>query len=761
MMKKYLIAVLILALFAGGMVGHADAPGDEAVDVTIEGAGEATTEVESPGLAETPENLSLEMDEGVLIDEAPDALDSGDTLDLSLPVADAEAVTEAGTDAEAGAEAGLASNEAATIGDYTYSFDSGIATITSYVGSATSIVLPGEVVYNGMTYKINQVGAGAFAGNTRLERVTLPASLMRLGDIAFKDCTGLRELVVNSDLADFSKYNAKPTLYQPDSDHSPFYNTGTNVDSFTVIFGDGVTRVPAYMFATARESTDPAYAHVTDVVIGPNVKRIEPYAFFRCHDLRSVSWGQSLVEIGGWTFAYNTRLQAIAIPAGTETLGERCFFGDKNLIDLSLPDSLQTIGVAAFEGCETLEKVVLPSGLKRVGDIAFKNCTRLSELVVNSDLAGFSEYNAKPTLYQSDSDHSPFYNTGTSASAFTVTFAHGVTRIPAYMFATGRASTSPEYCRVSTVYIPTTVTAIGAGAFCNCHALRTVVYAGSHYAWNAITVGQSNECLLNAAFTYEQPDPVFATGISLDQTTLALDKGKKATLIVTILPENTTDKGVIWATSNANVATVIDGLVTATGVGKATITVTSQSNPDLSAACKVTVSKATVAVKSVKLSKSKITVNTGRIFTLKATVSPSNATKKGIKWKSSNTKVAMVHKGTVYAVGKGTAVIRATSTSDGKKYATCKVTVKQANPGKRLTKVGPNGTVKMKKGKKLQLICAFAAKKGWTIKSFASSDKKVAAVSAGGLVTAKKPGTATITVVTENGKKAAVKIKVA
>ena len=280
------------------------------------------------------------------------------------------------------------------------------------------------------------------------------------------------------------------------------------------------------------------------------------------------------------------------------------------------------------------------------------------------------------------------------------------------------------------------------------------------YAWNAVNVGEYNGWLLNATFTYKQPDPVFATGVTLDKMTLSLVKGKKATLNATVVPEDTTDKGINWTSSDANVATVSNGVVTATGVGEATITATSMSNPDVSATCKVKVSAPTIAVKSVKLSKSKLTMNTGRIVTLKATVKPANATKKGIKWQSSNTKVAMVYKGTVYAVGKGKATIRAISTSNTKKYASCKVTVKQANPGKRLTKVGSNGTVKVKKGKKLQLISVFAAKKGWLLKGFASSNKKVASVSAAGIVTARKPGNAVITVTTKNGKKATVKIKV-
>ena len=63
-------------------------------------------------------------------------------------------------------------------------------------------------------------------------------------------------------------------------------------------------------------------------------------------------------------------------------------------------------------------------------------------------------------------------------------------------------------------------------------------------------------------------------------------------------------------------------------------------------------------------------------ITLKATVSPKNATNQKVTWKSSKSKIAKVDKnGKVTALKKGTATITVT-TKDGKKKATCKVTVK-------------------------------------------------------------------------------------
>lgn len=64
------------------------------------------------------------------------------------------------------------------------------------------------------------------------------------------------------------------------------------------------------------------------------------------------------------------------------------------------------------------------------------------------------------------------------------------------------------------------------------------------------------------------------------------------TLTATVGPSNTNNKAIIWTSSNPNVATVNDGLITAVGVGTAIITATT-SDGNKSASCSVTVKNST------------------------------------------------------------------------------------------------------------------------------------------------------------------------
>lgn len=87
--------------------------------------------------------------------------------------------------------------------------------------------------------------------------------------------------------------------------------------------------------------------------------------------------------------------------------------------------------------------------------------------------------------------------------------------------------------------------------------------------------------------SYKEPD-VNVTSISLDKKNLQLEPGEQETLSATVLPENATDKTVVWESSDSGVASVDNGTVTANGSGTATITASS-SDGEITVSCLVTV----------------------------------------------------------------------------------------------------------------------------------------------------------------------------
>ena len=84
---------------------------------------------------------------------------------------------------------------------------------------------------------------------------------------------------------------------------------------------------------------------------------------------------------------------------------------------------------------------------------------------------------------------------------------------------------------------------------------------------------------------------VHVTGIKLNETTLTLEVDDTATLVAIVFPENATIQSVIFTSSNPNVATIANGIVTAKEVGTTTITVITEDG-NYTAECTVKVTPA-------------------------------------------------------------------------------------------------------------------------------------------------------------------------
>lgn len=89
----------------------------------------------------------------------------------------------------------------------------------------------------------------------------------------------------------------------------------------------------------------------------------------------------------------------------------------------------------------------------------------------------------------------------------------------------------------------------------------------------------------------QTPEIIAVTGVSLNRASVELEVGKTTALTATVKPENATNKKLTWTSSNASVASVSDGLVTAKSAGTAVITASAAADGK-TASCQVTVTKA-------------------------------------------------------------------------------------------------------------------------------------------------------------------------
>ncbi|MCF2491603.1 Ig-like domain-containing protein [Dyadobacter sp. CY347] len=162
-----------------------------------------------------------------------------------------------------------------------------------------------------------------------------------------------------------------------------------------------------------------------------------------------------------------------------------------------------------------------------------------------------------------------------------------------------------------------------------------------------------------------------------------------------------------------------------------------------------------VAVASVSLSPSTLSLAAGSTGSLTATVLPSNATNKSVSYTSSSTAVATVNaSGVVTGVAAGSATITVT-TVDGSKTATATVTVTASNVAVTSVSLSP-AAVSLAVGGTAALTATVSPSNATNKNvTYSSSNTGIATVSAGGLVSALAAGSAVITVTTVSGAKTA------
>ena len=615
-------------------------------------------------------------------------------------------------------------------GDYEYkNLDDGTAEITGYNGSDTEITIPSEI--DG--HKVTVIGLGAFKNCLRIKSITIPDSVTTIGNNAFYGCKSLISITIPEGVTTIGWYA---------------FESCTSITSITIL--KGVTTIADYAFRNCE--------NLTNITIPDSVTTIGNYAFLDCKSLTSITIPNSVINIGHEPFYRCYKLSNITVsdnntsyssvngvlfdkdktklvcyPAGkTETFYttpegvttiEESAFSYCNLIGITILDGVRSIGKEAFYGCRSLTCITIPSSVAVIGYAAFCYCTRLinitfpnSETIIENSVFYFCE------------------------SLKSITIPEGVTSIGDDAFFDCKSLTS--------ITIPESVTTIGDRAFYGCYNLIIYGKIGS--------VAEKYAKENDIKFVDVDNSTVDVISVMLNYTSKILNSGSRFTLKVIVAPSNATNKAVKWTTSNSKIATVTStGVVTAKAKGTAYIKATAVDGSKKYAQCKVTVKQ---PVTAVKLNATAKTLNRGSRTVLKATIYPTNANVRTVSWKSFNTRVATVtSKGVVTAKSKGVTYVRATAKDGSRKYAQCKITVKQP-----VTTVKLNVKAKtLKRGAKLTLKATVSpSNANVRTVSWKSTNTRVATVTSKGVVTAKAKGTAYIRATAKDGSRKYAQCKI-
>ena len=583
---------------------------------------------------------------------------------------------------------------------------------TSYNSYSGDIKIPSTVTSSNKTYSVTSIEINAFYNCSSLTSVTIPNTVTSIGDQVFSQCSSLTSVtipktVTSIGIAAFSGCSSLTSVTIPESVTSiemHAFNGCIGLTSVTI--PESVTSIGNYAFSNC--------SGLTSMTIPESVTSIGDGAFSSCRGLTSVTIPNSVTSIGYGAFSSCIGLTSVTIPESVTSIGygafsscrgltsfygkyasedNRCLIKDKALIafapsgltSYAIPESVTTIGYEVFSGCRDLTYVAIPESVTSIEGRAFSDCSGLTSMTIPESVTSIGD---EAFSFCSGLTSVTIPNSVTSigdmvfmrcSGLTSVTIPNSVTLIGPSAFSDCSGLTSVtipnsvtfigsfafSYCSgLTSVTISESVTSIGNNAFYNCSKLKTVV---NYSALDIVKGATSNGYV--AYYADQVITGIRAESITLNKTSVKLKAGDTETLVATVLPENTTDKTVTWASSDEAIATVdSEGKVSAVGIGTATITATCG---DVSATCEVTVSP--VPAESVTLNKASLELLIGGSETLVATVKPDDTTYKTITWTSSNEAIATIDSdGKVTAIALGTATITATC---GSVSATCEVTV--------------------------------------------------------------------------------------
>ena len=621
----------------------------------------------------------------------------------------------------------------------------------------------------------------------------IPNSVTSIWDNCFEDCSGLTSITIPEKVTSigahaFEDCSKLTSITIPEGVTSIGYETFYGCSSLTSItIPEGVTNIGDWAFWWCSS--------LTSITIPNSVTSIGKSAFLRCSKLTSITIPDSVTSIGNFAFEYCSSLTNITIPDSVTNMGEGVFKDCSRLEKVLCLGNAPKLGRKSFDGCSSNLKIYAKNGLTgydangweiysdkivrydeslKKNSVTFTSRKQTEKIELSNDafkeIASIKSYEIEDksiVSVDSSGNVTPLKNGTTNVKAvvqyFDGTKVNLTEKIVVNVKSTGVAINPSTWSFVDKYQSPTKKMVAKVQPIDT--AFQDVTWKSSNTkvatvdsSGNVTAVGNGT-CKITATTTdgYNKSGSsdvtvdIKAESINLDKTSLDFTNlGVNEKLKADVSPSfSTINRPVKWSSSDTNVAKVdSSGNVTSVGGGICKITATTADGTNLSASCDVSVG---IKVQSINFNISRYTISdTAQSPLFKPVISPSNATKKGVTWSSSNTNVATVSSsGVIKAVSNGTCKITATTTDGTNLSASMDIIVDIKAKSISFSSTSYKITDKAQTPSFTpKILPENTANKNVTWKS---SDTSIATVSSSGVIKAVSNGTCKIIATTTDG----------
>lgn len=356
--------------------------------------------------------------------------------------------------------------------------------------SLESVTLPSTLLW---------IGEHAFEACSRLKEIIIPEGVKMIGYYAFNSCQSLTKVSLPSTLTDSFTYNG--CAYRQRNNGYNFYDC-TNLTE--IVLPEGLTFLYPYMFKgstslkritlpTTLIAINSAFENCSGLLelILPS-KLTQLGSMYGCSSLRFLNIPESVTEVG--SFQDCELLESITLPDGLTNLPT--FINCKNLKSITIPNNVTTIKSSNFRGCNSLKTISIStlSKLSTIGNEAFRE-TPITEIHLPESVTEIGRYAfayCKQLVRVSlPKNNSAFHFSGdytfTDCTALEeINLPNSLASIPNRTF---NGCTS-----LKAITLPGALTTLGYEAFANCTQLTKITipgtitsFGGSAFAYSGLT----------------------------------------------------------------------------------------------------------------------------------------------------------------------------------------------------------------------------------------------------------------------------------
>lgn len=226
-----------------------------------------------------------------------------------------------------------------------------------------------------------------------LTSITIPQSVLCIGEEAFYGCSNLKSISVPNNVKVIGHWAFEGTAWLDNQPNGMVYAgkvaytyKGKMPPNTKIQIKEGTLGIAEYAFSDVE--------NMKSITIPQSVTNIGFAAFDECKGLTSITIPNSVTTIEGWTFRSCSSLTSVSLPNSVTSIGKEAFYGCNNLKSIDIPGDVSLIDEGTFNNCSSLTSIIIPNNVTTICYGAFQNCRGLTSVTIpnNTIIIGGSAF---------------------------------------------------------------------------------------------------------------------------------------------------------------------------------------------------------------------------------------------------------------------------------------------------------------------------------------------------------------------------------